>query len=458
MADPNFAAVAEMWAFVAKVLDELETYTATSSTGVIATTEALRNDLEGDYGLTSVAPIAQVLNNVGAPLSRDGARRIMDPLLRQMAVAIGYANPQAPISTLFTEIYDYFVTNSQSFNSPEDTIDTSYAADGGNVGDAEVVVLTVDENGHTLGWLTDTWELKCVTDARTIGRTGQETWELRGLTTPRPDNLKYAGTGLITTLRTLSADLSTPYVRNPSFNDTTESSGNLTALAGWTHVTGANLYTNLAVTDTVVHRPQPGQTVSTALQFNGNETIYQDLVVTAGATIPQNVPFLIDVAVAKVGTPTGTFTLRLSGTVGSGGVSASLAHSAMTGSSTFDRLRIAIGANCWPANFNANDLKLQIALASSGSIDASNYFVIDDILFTPLPRVGSYGDPRQGRGQMGIHIGVVGGGTPSVKDDFFLATDALGGTRGVNDWLVTKICQYGRLPMVTAAAETVADK
>ena len=458
MADPNFAAVAETWAFVAKVLDALEDYTSTSSTGVIATTEALRNDLEGDYGLRSVPAIASALSSVAYPLSRDGARTIMDPLLRQMAVAIGYANPQAPIPTLVTEIYDYFDANSQTFNSPEDTIDTSYAADGGNVGDAEVVVLTVDENGNTLGWLTDSWQLKCIEDARTIGRPGQEKWELRGLTTPRPDNLDYKGTGLVTTIRTLSADLSTPYVQNPSFNDTTESGGNLTALPGWTQNTGANLYTNLSVNDTVVHRPLPGQTVSTSLQFNGDETIYQDLVAVNGATIDPDTPFLIDVAVAKVGTPTGTIGLRLSGTIGSSGVAVTLAHGAMTGSSTFDRLRITVGPNCWPANFNANDLKLQISLSSSGSIDASNYFVVDDLLFCPLPRVGAYNDGRRGRGQMGIHIGVVGGGTPSVKDDFFLATDTLGSTRGVNDWLFTKICQYGRLPFTTGGTETVADK
>ena len=46
MADPNFAACMEMIAFAADVMDKLESYTSTASTGLLATTEALRNDLE----------------------------------------------------------------------------------------------------------------------------------------------------------------------------------------------------------------------------------------------------------------------------------------------------------------------------------------------------------------------------------------------------------------------------
>lgn len=460
MADPNFAAVMEMIAFVAKIMDELETYTATSSTGLIATVEAARNDLEGDYAQLAREGLAASLREVNAPLSKAGARRVLDPLLRQAAIAISYPNPQGPIEDIWEALYDYFVANSQSLNDPADTVDTSYSAGGSNVGNGEVVVLTVDEEGNKLGWLTDSWTLECVADARTLGVEQREQWQLRG-TDRRPDNLDYTGTGLIVNgIRTLAADLSKSYVKNPSFNTyTLDGSSQLTSLNGaWTQNTGANLYTNLSINTTYSARVTPGDTAEVSLQFNGDETIYQDLVSVNGSRINPNYPFLIDVAVAKVGTPTGTITLRLSGTLGSGGVSASLAHTSMTGSGTFDRLRIAIGANCWPKNFNANDLKLQIALASSGSISGSAYFLVDDITFTQLNRVGRYGDPREGRGSMGIYLGVVGGSTPFVKGDVFTAADSLGGTRGVNDWALTKIAQYGRLPLDNGGTETVADK
>ena len=457
MADPNFAACMEMIAFWADVLDELESYTATSSTGLVATVEAARNDIEGDYAQAARSGLASTLAEVGSPLTRAGARRVFDPLLRQTAVAINYPNPGGPITDIWEALYDYMVENSQSLNSTEDTVDTTYSAGGSNVGNGEVLVLSLDENGEELGWLTDSWSLTCVADARTIGDTGKELWTLEG-SDARIDNLDYTGTGLIErNIRTLSADLSKPYVRNPSFNDYTENgSSQLTALPGWTQNTGANLYTNLAADTSNTARATPGETTSAGLKFTGDETIYQDLVVTAGARINPNVPYLIDVAIAKTGTPTGTFTLRLSGTVGSGGVTATLAHGAMTGSGTFDRLRIAL-ASGWPSAWNANDIKIQIALSSSGSIDSSNYFTIDDVIFAPLRRVGAYGDPRQGRGSMGIYLGVLGGSTPFVKGDVFTASDSAG-TRGVNHWALTKIARYGALPMAGGAAETIADK
>lgn len=460
MADPNFAAVMEMIAFYADVLDELESYTSTSSTGLLATVEACRNDLEGDWGQLARDGLTRALREVNGPLTIQGARRVFDPLLRQVAVAINYPAPQGPITDIWEALYTYMVDNSQTINDSEDTVDTSYSAGGSNVGNGEVIVLTVDEEGNKLGWVPDTaLRLECQEDARDLGSTGVETWLLTG-SDRRPDNLdtNSSGTGIIErNLRTLSADLSKPYVQNPSFNDATvDGSSNLTSLPGWTQNTGAQLQTNLESNESLSARATPGEGTDKSLNFTGDELIYQDLVVTGGARIASGQPFLIDIAVAKTGAPTGTVRLRVSGTLGSGGVTATLAHGAMTGSGTFDRLRIAVGANSWPKNFNANDLKLQIALESSGSIDASNYFTVDDILFTPLSRIG--GGPRVGKGSMGIYLGIVGGSIPFVRGDVFTAGDTIGSTRGVNHWALTKIARYGALPMATGGTETIADK
>lgn len=462
MADPNFAAVAETIAFYARVLDELESYTSTSSSGLLATIEATRNDLEGVYAQAARSGLEAALLEVNGPLTRQGARRVFDPILRQMAVAIDYPQPGGAIEGIWEALYDYMVENGQTINDSEDTIDTSYSAGGSNVGNGEVVVLTVDEEGNKLGWLPDSaWELRCLEDARTLGDTGIERWRLKG-TDRHPYNLDLdnSGTGTLADgFRTASADLSKSYVRNPSWNDyVLDGSNNLTSLPGWTQNDGASLSTNLAINESSAARPTPGETTSTSLQFNGDETVYQDLVSVAGAQINPNLPFLIDVAVAKTGTPTGTVRIRLSGTVGSGGVTATLANGAMTGSGTYDRLRIAIGANCWPKNFNANNLKIQISLESSGSIDGSNYFTVDDLLFLPLTRVGRLGDPRVGRGSMGIYLGIIGGSTPFVRNDLFTAGDSVGGTRGVNHWALTKVANYGILPMTTGGTETIADK
>lgn len=91
-------------------------------------------------------------------------------------------------------------------------------------------------------------------------------------------------------------------------------------------------------------------------------------------------------------------------------------------------------------------------------MDASNYFTVDDLIFAPFARVGSYGDTREGRGSMGIYMAILGGSTPFVKGDEFTASDSLGGTRGVIHWATSKIAQLGYLPLQTGGTETIADK
>lgn len=449
----------EMIAFACRALEELEVYAATSGSGTVAVTEALRNDLEGDWAQDARPTIQQFIDSVGAPLTRANARALITPLLRQAALAIEYPNPGGPISEIWEALYDYCVANSQSINDSEDTHDTSWSAGGSNVGNGTVVRLTVDENGEVLGgWLPDTWTLTCEADARTQGEANREEWILEG-TAGRSDNLVTSGgTNYIQTEITTKSAGDTDVVKNPSFNVYTLSGADIATLSGWTQTTGGALSTNLSINTTYTQGTTPGDTSEASLQFDGDEGVYQDLVATQGATFNPDAPYLIDVGIAKVGTPTGTFTLRLSGTLGSGGVSNTLAHTSMTGSGTFDRLRIAIGQNCWPKNFNANDLKLQISLGSSGSIDASNYFVVDDIVFTEMDRIGRRGDPREGRGAMGQYIAILRGATPFVKGDTFTATDAIGGTRGVNHWALSKIAQFGYLPLQTGGTETIADK
>lgn len=450
-----------MLSFACSVLNRLEVYTATSSTGLVAQLEAYRNDIEGDYAQAARTSIARTASNVNLPLTKAGARALILPILEQMAVAINHPNPKDSIENLHQALFDYMNgTAAQTINDSEDTIDTTYVAGGSNVGNGEVIVLTVDESNNKLGgWITDTWTLDCVADARQLGELHKEQWKFYG-TDRRGDNLDFTGTGLVVNgLRTIAADLSEPYVKNASWNQATIDGSTLTVLPSWTAETGPAIGTNLSINTTVVYRTSPGDAQNRALQFNATENVYQDLVDTGGARINPNRPYLMDVGVAKTGTPTGTMSIRISDTLGSGGVAATLAHGAMTGSGTYDRLRIAIGQNCWPLNFNANTLKIQIELTSGASIDASNYFTVDDLIFTEFSRLGRYGDGREGRGSMGIYAAILGGSTPFVKGDTFAGTgDALGGTRGVIHWAYSKVAQIGYLPLQTGGTESIADK
>lgn len=447
-----------MLANAANHLHQLESKTRTATTGLIATSETLRNDLEGEYAQAARAVITDTLDQVAQPLNRASARALMDPILRQTAVAIGYSNPEGRIADIVRALYDYMVDNSQTINQFENTWDTSWSAGGGNTGDASVLRVTVDENAYPLDGFRpgQNWNLECTADARKTGLKFRENWLLESTSAGRTDNLDTTGGALYSFegLRTLTAADS--LVSNAYFsNYTLDGSSQLTSLGGvWTQNTGANLYTNLSI-NTTYYVPTPGDTALASLQFNGDETIYQDLVTDASVRFI-DAPYEVSVRIAKVGTPTGTFTLRLSGTIGSGGQSATLAHTGMTGSGTFDVLRLTLGQNSWFANWNANDLKIQIALASSGSIDASNYFVVDSVVLSPLTRVGQRGDPNVGRGGMGQYMAVFPGVTASVEGDVYTATDAYG-TRGSLAWAFSVLAEYGYLPSTTGGTETVSD-
>lgn len=463
MADPNFATSMGMIAKVAKLLSDLEDYTSTSSTGLLANVEASLNALEGVFAQNARDGLISALYEVNGPLTRSGARRVIDPLLRQVAVAIGFVGAaDAPIPDVFEAIYDYMIANSQTINDGDDWIAFSSLGTVTGTGNGTAVVCTQDENGVRLGWVTDAggWTLKCVADARNLGDVGVEEWEFYG-TDANTHNLDTMGdgSGLRVGLRSISGDISRNYCTNPSWDDYVENgSSQLTSLAGWTQNAGANLYTYLKANTTYYARSVPGETVNASLQFTGDEIVYQDLVDVAGANFDIDAPYLVDVAVAKVGSPTGTARIRLSGTVGSGGKTATVAHTSIAAATgNWTRLRLTLDSNAWPKQFNANNLKVQVSFESTGSIDATNYFLADDLLITPLTRVGDYGDGRSGRGSMGVYIGVIPGSTPFVKGDYFTASDTISGTRGTFQWATMMIANYGSLPYNSGGTETIAD-
>lgn len=450
--EPDFDTSATNLAYVCDAFDEFEKWSA-GSTGWPNVAEDFRQNVEGTWAQDSISVLENIRRgSLAAAVSPEVVRAAITPCLRQMARAAGYervnsANPYE----LCRAVHAYMVAQSKSINSPGDTYDTSFSAGGGNTGDGEVIRLTVDANGNTLeGWFPDDVTLECYADATSTGNKHQELFKLT-TTSALIDYLDEAGSGIENLpIRTFSAAESTTYISNPSWNtQTVDGSDVIQTLSSWT---AASAFTNFEGDTTNTYRSTPGESADKALKFVSDDTIYQALT---SARFDYRKPYLIDVAVRRNGSATGTVTLRLSGTVGSGGVSASVSLASFT-ADTWTRLRITVGANCWPENFTATDLKVQITSASLAVSD----FTVDDLVIAPFVRVGGRGAPEQDGGVavMGQYYAVLGGQTPFLKSDTFTAGDTQGGTRGVIHKWVTLVAAVGTLLSDNSGSETVSDR
>lgn len=120
---------------------------------------------------------------------------------------------------------------------------------------------------------------------------------------------------------------------------------------------------------------------------------------------------------------------------------------------TWATLKIAVGTNSWPSNFNENDLLLQIEVTlTSGTCN------VDDINAGAMKRVGKGQSVLNGAGGMGQYIQINGGATPFLRGDQFQAADTPGGSRGVIHKQITRTAEWGYLPSNNAGAETTADR
>lgn len=433
------------------VFDEFEKYAGTTTTGLIATTAAAKNTLTGDEGQRAIPAIDGLIDLGGAMVSTDAIRSAVEPVVFELARSTEIDRAAANIQAAWEALYDYCADTPRHVVASGDTYDTSFSAGASNVGTGSCYRLTVDENGFTLAGIDpDAYTVECMADARTTGRAHDEDFEIRG-TAGRLDNLDLTGTNL-EGLRFKGLTASAGLLRNGSFDQATYSGSTISAMAGWRTATdGASAVpnSNIEIDATNAFRTTPGNTNSYGLKFTADETVYQDVVVENNARVDLNAPHMIWARVRRNGSATGNVTLRLSGTLGSGGVSATVALSSIT-ADTWTTLVIAVGADSWPANWNANDLKFQVKVDTL----ATSTVTIDDCGAVPMTRFGAQGNARTGRGSMGQYVCYLGGQTPSKKGDTYTVTDSEG-TRGVvNYWL--RKAGLGYLPSAAAATEVTA--
>lgn len=433
-------------------LNGMQTDAATASTGALALAKAARDTITGEIAQPAKDGIASALSSLADAISADRAASILGPIVRELASTSEIDDPASDLDGAFEAVYDYFRDTPRHVKLSAHTFDTSATAGGANVGSGTMYRLTVDEDGNQLEGLDpDTYTIKCVVDARTSGRAHDETFEISG-TDGRDDNLDQLGTNLSGVRFFGATGARESVLLNPSFDEASFSGSTISAMAGWRTQTdgdSAAPNSNVEIDDGVYFRIVPGKsaTNSKGLKFTADEILYQDLVKN-NRRISYNEPYLIAIRVRRNSTSTGNAILRLSGTLGSGGVSTTLDISTLS-ADTWGTVIIAMGANCWPKAWNSNDLKFQI---EAGSLTGS--FTVDDCTFVPMFRFGAVLGRRAGRGALGQYVAYLGGATPAVKDDSWEFGDT-SSTRGqANFWLMRG--GIGYLPAVADSTQITA--
>ena len=422
MAAPNFANIGEYYAFVCEQFNDVEQFTSPASTGYVDKEASIIQDVDSDFSASMLANLSRNRSFLAAFLDPGNVRANLDPAMAQFGKTIG--STKADTESIFLDLYDYMVSNSQDVNSRALTYG-SVSAGGGNTGNGQFLRLTVDENNYNLeGWFADTYTATVVEDARQNGVNFEEVWELEG-TDITKDELQRTGTGLFEILRSQSERDSERYIKNPGFElyqVTTPTAGSETTpteITGWTVTTALS---NFRLSVDQLYRTPPGSSTSISLRFMDNDTITQDLVAVNATRIDPDTPYYLAAPIYREGSCDGTLTITL------GGVNRAVTMSTLTnGAWNLVPLLSSPGQNYWPANFNQNSLSVSFALASR----TTGTFYIDGLQFFPWILVG--GGARRGRGGMGTYVLPISGATAYVKGDTQTFTDSES-TRGINQY------------------------
>ena len=443
MAEPVFATVAELMAFVLDQPDELEK-ASSGGGGIVDAHEAALNFIEGTFSQGLRNQLQTDLGRLADNVRPGNVRSSIDNfLMPQFANSIGSVAKNPGVQ--YRDLFDYFETNSESLNSRDFTFAPIPAFTG--TGDGTLTRITIDEFGHSMeGWFADTYTAKCTRDANQAGRQFEEQITIEG-TELAPNELRRTGSGVGRVLTAQSIRNSERLVVNPGWDSFTGpavvgSPASPLTLQGWTP---AGSLTNLQIDLDLVYRDDPGQARSASLEFLADETITQNLITVRQASFSDDLPYLNRFAVYRKAGATGTLTVTL-GAVSRVITIGTLANNAWT---VLD-LVATPGTDNWYRAFKLNDLSLSFAVTTL----AVGTIHLDTNILVPFTKTGGTGN---GRGTMGQYFVVTAGQVPFLRDDVTSFTDTEGGTRGVNQyWLA--VADRGYLPSNNAGGETIPDK
>lgn len=374
---------------------KLYAYAAVTATTFLDREEAFLEAVPGDAA--PFAHQAQSIQRAALNTAFNTLRQRVDPLLLSYARVLGLA----PGDPILPRLYRYFADNSGTVLNRAFSFG-SWSAGGSNAGTGLIYRLTKDEYNFTIeSGFAEVKTAECVADAHSGTRRHEEQFMVRGKPAGR-DSLERIGSGVAVPVRCMSANSSSQYVQNPSFENV-QNGGTFASnsdLTGWT----MSAYANFASVTATTYKDNPSATTSRSLRFNTNGSIYQTFE-QVRLNWNRNVPLFAQIAFYRESSCDGTLSLTI------GGVTASVALSAQSG---WTILTFPITTNAWFKNWNTDapagsltdaEIKIELASRTTGTL------LIDDLIIGPYTPVD------------GAWVAIVGGATPFIQRDVFTATD-----------------------------------
>ena len=369
MADPSRATIQTEWSNAIKLLDQTYKYGSQNATNLLSLLDTLTLSYAGDWIDDASGAAESVRAAVAGAVSGQQAATLFRPFLKQYLKSVVNRTDLQSDSQMFDVLYDYFMDNTLRVQSRVFSYGNP-SAGGSNVGTMQILRLNRDKRNQLLeAQHIDAKKAACVLDYNTGTQYGAESYYVQGQA-PQRDEIKRSGSGFSTVLAAKTADDS--LLQNASwsgFDDATTP----TTMTGWSSSAGIS-NSVMTFSSSTYFRPAPsdGSTAySIALAASTNLT---QTLSTAGATLSQDVPYLLSVIWNRaVGSASGTLTLRL----GSQGIP--IAVAAQTGwTQSLVPASIPNGQGCWYRNFAQADVTVSLQWArTSGTI------YIDDVLLVP---------------------------------------------------------------------------
>lgn len=416
MASPTRAEVEAQWVNMLALM----TASKTCAASWVTSEDTFMQSLESDFAASLGASVGQARSFLAALLSGGTSASLMQAHLQSYCRHVVNASNLSDAQAMCDRMYRYMVDNSLTVQSRNFTFGTP-AAGGGNAGNGSYTRLNKDEYNFSIeNQHVDAKTARCLFDQNTGTAVGEEIFEVYGQATG-PDGLQVSGSGKRSLIAALSARNSV--LSNTSFDQFSGTATVPTDITSWTSSVAVQA-SNYQFDGTNYYRKFQGSTPY-ALQMLVTATLTQKLS-TYNTKLRADTPYLCQIAWNRaVGAATGTLQVNL------GSINNSVVAAAQAGWQILT-VPSAIGTNCWPKNFNQQDLQIQISWTRTGG-----NLLIDEILLVP----GVQFD--------GGWLWIIGGSTAFLKNDTWTYTDTATDPGLVNYWLWRGAGRY--LPSTTGA-------
>lgn len=431
-----FADTGEILAYAANSFDLVDLF-ANSSPDYVGQLATYRGDLTGDFARALDSEYAADRGLLLPMVDQRRMRAKFDICLDQFMEDIGESATTSEEQRW--KLHDYMVGSGDDVKERALTFGSASFSGTGN---GTLYRLEVDQDAVEMqGWFADSYTLRCESDQRSLRNSHQEVFLLEG-SGASLDDLEPGGVGELGRLVALNPASNANLVRNGMFASATiTSSPTIDSLSAWTITTG-NLEAD--TTNTYWSDVSGVPTASLrSLKFTDNDTISQDLVIDAGATLIKDRPYFCAIVVYRESSCDGTLTF----TIGNQNVATTVTT---LSNGAWNVITLPVDEDTWFANLNKNTFTVSVQLASrtTGTLSLAG------VIVAPMTRLGGGADGWTGRGCMGHYFAILAGNTPFVADDEWTWTDTEG-TRGETQYWWAR-AGYGYLPH--AASPSIADK